>query len=56
MKYPKQLYVQQHKDGEETYYVSCDKSEDIDEDGDIAIYELVNTGKIKTKVTIELNK
>ncbi len=51
-KYPKQVFVQREKDGEDSYLLVWEKSSEVN-DGEVAIYELVGTKKKSTQTVLE---
>ena len=54
MKYPKTLYVQRENAGtEDEYILACEKFEELERDGELAVYELKRMVKRETKISID---
>lgn len=52
MKYPKTIYIQYEQNGDEGYHLAHEELEDAN-DGEIAVYELVEIKTKKTKTYLE---
>ena len=54
-KYPKVLYVQRENTGtKDEYILACEKFEELEVDGEMAVYELKRMVKRETKISINL--